>query len=392
MPRSSLGHSWVWFHNKAGESGDIPIALFSHWLNGQSQSVFHGITLTNSSHQHKPPWRSYCCQAWTVETVYRDSNVGILENKFFWRFHGSGAIVAPQTIGLISFCTSMHHGYFFEVVNVLSCPPFIFENKHDVIQGLELGRTQCKGRVAGSPWFTWCNPGVGITTRPVYTVCASAVISPLRQWLDSYAKTRFKMCHTFKHLLICNTFCCRLILLSLSLYIELALVCCTDPNNVNCFGTIFPILNFVFASIWAASPVHIESDWGATKTALWLWVCEITCYLYTRWVHGRMKTKQRWFKVTRELSHEWFHHFRHHLAPCSWRPLDWRIRHSHLAPTLFHSLVPWWRPRRIRPQITRLSQLENFATGTWPIYKNSIIPNWFEKMAWYKILIHVLIV
>ena len=131
---------------------------------------------------------------------------------------------------------------------------------HDVTQGLELGRTQCKGRVAGSPWFTWCNPGVGITTRPVYTVCASAVISPLRQWLDSYAKTRFKMCHTFKHLFICNTFCCRLILLSFFLYMELALVCCTNPNNVNCFGTIFPNLNFVFASIWAARPVHIESD------------------------------------------------------------------------------------------------------------------------------------
>ena len=82
----------------------------------------------------------------------------------------------------------------------------------------------------------------------MYTVCASAVISPLRQWLVSYAKTRFKMCHTFKHLFICNTFCCRLILLSLSLYTELALVCCTNPNNVNCFGTIFPNLNFVFAS------------------------------------------------------------------------------------------------------------------------------------------------
>ena len=62
-------------------------------------------------------------------------------------------------------------------------------------------------------------------------------------------------------------------------------------------------------------------------------------------------------------------------APCSWRPLDWRIRHSHLASTLFHSLGPWWRPRRILPQITRLSQLENSAMGTWPIYKNSIIPD-----------------
>ena len=33
----------------------------------------------------------------------------------------------------------------------------------------------------------------------VYTVCAPAMISPLRQWLDFYAKTRLKMCHTFKH-------------------------------------------------------------------------------------------------------------------------------------------------------------------------------------------------
>ena len=157
------------------------------------------------------------------------------------------------------------------------------------IQGLELGRTQCKGRVAGNPWFTWCNPGVGITTRPVYTVCASAVISPLRQWLVSYAKTRFKMCHTFKHLFICNTFCCRLILLSLSLYTELALVCCTNPNNVNCFGTIFPNLNFVFASNLSRPPgpywirpiqkllncqtrtrcqsYSIHPDWGATKNS-----------------------------------------------------------------------------------------------------------------------------
>ena len=94
----------------------------------------------------------------------------------------------------------------------------------------------------------------------------------------------------------------------------------------------------------------------------------------TRGVRGRMKAKQRWFKVTRELCQEWFHHFRH-----PWRPLDWRIRHSHLASTLFHTLVPWWRPRRIRPQITRLSQLENSAMGTWPIYKNSIIPDLFEK-------------
>ena len=93
----------------------------------------------------------------------------------------------------------------------------------------------------------------------VYTVCASVVISPLRQWLDSYAKTCLKMWHTFKHFIHMQYFCCRLTLLS-SLYIELALVCCTNPDNVNCFGTIFPNLNFVFASICAACPVHIQSD------------------------------------------------------------------------------------------------------------------------------------
>ena len=66
------------------------------------------------------------------------------------------------------------------------------------------------------------------------------------------------------------------------------------------------------------------------------------------------------------------------------KQLDWRIRHSHLASTLFHSLVPWWRPRRIRPQITRLSQLHE--ANLQELYhgsKNGVI---------YKILIQVLIV
>ena len=93
----------------------------------------------------------------------------------------------------------------------------------------------------------------------VYTVCASAVISPLKQWLDSYTKTRLKMCHPFKHFIHMQYFCCWLVLLS-SLCIELALVCCTNPDNVHCFWTIFPNLKFVFASICATSPVHIQSD------------------------------------------------------------------------------------------------------------------------------------
>ena len=52
-------------------------------------------------------------------------------NQHCWRFHGSGVIAAPQIIGLISFCTGMHHEYFFEVVNVLSSSPFMFENSEN---------------------------------------------------------------------------------------------------------------------------------------------------------------------------------------------------------------------------------------------------------------------
>ena len=37
-------------------------------------------------------------------------------------------------------------------------------------------------------------------------------------------------------------------------------MCCANPDNVHCFGTIFPNLNFVFAPICAARPVHIQSD------------------------------------------------------------------------------------------------------------------------------------
>ena len=132
-------------------------------------------------------------------------------------------------------------------------------------------------------------------------------------------------------------------LLSLSLYIELALVCYTNPNNVNCFGTIFPESKLCFCVNSSRPPgpywirpiqkllncqtrtrcrcysIHPDCPIGEQpKTALWLWVREITCYLYTRGVRGRMKAKQRWFKVTRELCHEWFHHFRHHVHDGHW--------------------------------------------------------------------------
>ena len=37
-------------------------------------------------------------------------------------------------------------------------------------------------------------------------------------------------------------------------------MCCRNPDKVHCFGTIFPNLKFVFASVCAARPVPMQSD------------------------------------------------------------------------------------------------------------------------------------
>ena len=241
----------------------------------------------------------------------------------------------------------------------------------------------------------------------MYTVCASAVISPLRQWLDSYAKTRLKMCHTFKHLFICNTFCCRLILLSLSLYIELALMCCTNHNNINCFGTIFPNLNLFLRqsepparSYWIR-PIQnncqtrtrcrcysIHPDWGATKTALWLWVRKITWYLYNhrsaRANEG--KTTLIW-SYSRTVS--WM--VSSFSASCSWRPLDWRIRQSFGVYTVSQSRSVVASAENPAPDNSpqSIGELRNgHVANLQELYHTRLV----KKMAWYKILIHVLIV
>ena len=218
----------------------------------------------------------------------------------------------------------------------------------------------------------------------VYTVCASAVISPLNSGWIPTLKLVWKYVTRPSILFICNTVCCLIILLS-SLYIELALVCCTNPDNVHCFETIFLNVNLVFfASIGAARPVHIQSDQyrscstvkqlsfrcGATKnSAVALNLRNDMISIHQRSAR-RMKTKQCWFKVTRELCHEWFHHVRHHVHDGH---LGWRIRRSHLTSTLF----PWWRPRRIRPERPRL----NWRTPQWARgqFTRTIIPDWFDK-------------
>ena len=92
----------------------------------------------------------------------------------------------------------------------------------------------------------------------VYTVCASAVISPLRSWLDSYAKTRLKMWQSFKHFINIQNFLLLTNLVIVFVHWVSAGVL-YEPRQC-CFGTIFPNLNFVFASICAARPVHIQSN------------------------------------------------------------------------------------------------------------------------------------
>ena len=96
-------------------------------------------------------------------------------------------------------------------------------------------------------------------------------------------------------------------------------------------------------------------------------------YLYTRGVCGRIKAKQRWFKVTRELYHEWFHHVRHHVHDGHWKfsTVIWRLHcfivsfpgyvRGESGPKELAS-VNWRTPQWARGQFTR-----------------TILPDWFEK-------------
>ena len=68
------------------------------------------------------------------------------------------------------------------------------------------------------------------------------------------------MWHTFKHFIHMQYFLLPTNLVIVFVHWVSTVVCCTNPDNVHCFGTIFPNLNFVFASICAARPVHIQSD------------------------------------------------------------------------------------------------------------------------------------
>ena len=170
------------------------------------------------------------------------------------------------------------------------------------------------------------------------------------------------MWHTLKHFIHMQYFLLPTNLVIVFVHWVSTVVCCTNPDNVHCFGTIFPNLN----SICAARPVHIQSDqyrscstvnnvnnvttrdrcsrhssrWGATKnSAVALSLRNNMISIHQRSTRTN-EGKQRWFKVTWELCHEWFHHFRHHVHGGHWTgefaTVIWRL---HCFTVSFHGDV-----------------------------------------------------
>ena len=123
------------------------------------------------------------------------------------------------------------------------------------------------------------------------------------------------MCHTFKHLIHKQYF----LLLTNFVIVFVHWVSTGvlyEPRKCSLFWDYIPesklcfCVNLCFPSgPYSIRPIHTLLNCQTTtrlinqkqKTALWLWSLEMTWYLYPRGVRGRMKAKQRCFKVTREL-------------------------------------------------------------------------------------------
>ena len=161
------------------------------------------------------------------------------------------------------------------------------------------------------------------------------MISALRQWLDSYAKNRLKMWHTFKHFIHMQYF-----LLPTNLVIVFVHWVSTgvlyEPRQCSFFWDYIPEYKLCFClnlcrppGTYSIRPIQKLLNCQQRDDARWArgggrpallqafipmasnqkqgcgsWVRKITWYLYTRGVRGWMNAKQRWCKVTRELCHE----------------------------------------------------------------------------------------
>ena len=103
-------------------------------------------------------------------------------------------------------------------------------------------------------------------------MCASVVISPLRQWLDSYAKTRLKMWHTFKHFIHMQYFLLPTNLVIVFVHWVSTVVCCTNPDNVQLFWDYIPESKPCFClnlcrppGAYSIRPIQKLLNWGVNK-------------------------------------------------------------------------------------------------------------------------------
>ena len=165
---------------------------------------------------------------------------------------------------------------------------------------------------------------------------------------------------------------------------------CTNPDNVNGFGTIFPNLNF-FASICAARPVHIQSDQYRSCSTVKQWRA-VGAAPFQKQRRGSELVKWHEIYTPEECADEWRQNnvdlkllencVMNGFIMCGIMFMtDWRIRHSHLTSTLFHSLVPWWRPHIRGESGPRELVSVNWRTPQWARdqFTRTITPDWFEK-------------
>ena len=173
------------------------------------------------------------------------------------------------------------------------------------------------------------------------------MISPLRQWLDSYAKTRLKMCHTFEHFIPMQYFL---------LLTNLVIVCVYwvstgvlyEPRQWSLFWDYIPECKLCFCvHLWRPSgpysirPIHRSCSTVKQRRAMGSNQKQRCGSEFTKW--HNIYTPEESANESRQNNADLklLEYYVIMVSSFSWRPLDWRIRHSHLTSTLFHSLVPW---------------------------------------------------
>ena len=240
----------------------------------------------------------------------------------------------------------------------------------------------------------------------VYTVCASAVISPLTQWLDFYAKTRLKMCHTFKHFIHMQYFLLLTNLVIVFVHWDSTGVL-YEPRYCSLFWDYIPESKLCFCvNLCRPSRVHIQSDQYRS--------CSTVKQRCAPLIPMESNQKQRcgsefakWHDIytPEECADEW----RQHNADL--KVLENCVMNGFIVfgimfmtatglenssqsfdvYTVSQSRSVVTSAENPAPENSPQSVLENSTMGTWPIY-NNYYTRLVRKMAWYKIPIHVLIV